>query len=139
MLKNHNLNPSKAPEKFDPLTGLDDDGLLQLRNRIDSMLTIDIDDLNLTEELGLQFRAGKLLLAKVQEDAEVPANQKSQVFNAVSAMLTKIIDQREFVYNAERLKRFEAAVLKVLEESATPEQRATFFDLYAEFLGAKSA
>lgn len=138
-LKNHSLTPNKPAEKADPLANLDDAGLLELRNRIDARLTTDISQLNLTEELGLQFRAGKLLLAKVQEDAETPANQKAQVFNSVSAMLTKIIEQQELVFNAERLKRYEAAMLKVLELCGTAEQRAIFFDLYGEFLGAKSA
>lgn len=138
-LKNHSLTPNKPAEKVDPLADLDDAGLLKLRNRIDARLTVDIGQLNLTEELGLQFRAGKLLLAHIQEDDETPANQKAQVFNSVSAMLTKIIEQQELVFNAERLKRYEAAMLKVLELCATEEQRNTFFDLYGEFLGAKSA
>lgn len=138
-LKDLDLNPTKPPAKVDPLEGLNDEQLLQLRNRIDARLTVDIDQLNLTEELGLQFRAAKLLLANLQDADDVPANQKAQVFNSVSAMLTKIIEQREFVYSAERLKRFEAALLKTLEQAGSAEQRAIFFDLYSEFLGAKGA
>lgn len=133
-LKDYALSSGKKEEAVDPLAGLDDNGLLALRNRIDSLLTTDIGQLNLTEELGLQFRAGKALLAVVQEDDETPANQKAQVFNAVSAMLSKIIDQRQFVFNAERLKRFEAAILKTLEAIEDENAKHVFFDLYAEFL-----
>lgn len=131
-LKNHSLDVPGRAKKEDPLEGLDDNALLALRNRIDSLLTVDIDALNLTEELGLQYRAGKALLASLGDDT--PANQRAQVFNAVSAMLTKIIEQRKMVASAERLKRYEAAFLKTLEALADDTARAVFIDLYQEFL-----
>lgn len=131
-LKKHSLEATQKVEKVDPLSGLDEHELLALRNRIDSLLTIDIAALNLTEELGLQFRAGKALLASLGD--ETPANQRAQVFNAVSAMLSKIVEQRGIVANAERLKRYEAAILKTLEAYPNSEARAAFIDLYAEFL-----
>lgn len=134
-MKDYNL---KKVETQDPLAGLDDAKLLDLRHRIDMLLKTDIKDINFTEELGLQYRQGKTLLYSIQSDIDTPANQKAQVFNATSVMLEKIIRLQADVFNQERLKRYEVAFLKVLE-SLPEESRAIFFDLYGEFLNNKGA
>jgi hypothetical protein len=121
------------PASIDPLEGLDDEQLLALRRRLDKKLNLDLARLNLADELGMQYRSGQLLLAKVQEDDETPANQKAQVFNSVGTMLKDIVKQQKIVYDAERLKRFESAFIKVLEELPV-ESKRKFFDLYGEFL-----
>lgn len=125
----------KAAEKIvvDPLEGLDDTELLSLRHRLDKKLRLDLTQLDLAEELGMQYRSGMILLASVQEDKDTPANQRAQVFNSVSTMLEKIVKQQKIVYSAERLKRFESSFIKVLEQ--LPEElKRKFFDLYSEFL-----
>lgn len=134
MLKNHSLAPNSAAEKVDPLAGLDDEGLLRLRTLIDLKLQTDLSKIDLAEELGLQYRSGMILLASVQDDKSVPANQRAQVLNSVRTTLSDIIKQQKIVYSAERLKRFEAAVLKVMEMQQTTEAKRVFFDLYGEFL-----
>lgn len=132
-LKNHSLAPGAAVIKADPLEGLDDTELLALRHRLDKKLNLDLTQLNLAEELGMQYRSGMILLASVQDDSETPANQRAQVFNSVGAMLEKIVKQQKIVYDAERLKRFEASFLRVMQE--LPEgSRRKFFDLYGEYL-----
>jgi hypothetical protein len=131
-IKDYSMKP-KAAELADPLEGLDDEQLLALRHRLDKKLNLDLTKLNLADELGSQYRAGTLLLSSVQEDKDVPANQRAQVFNSVSAMLEKIVKQQKIVYSAERLKRFESAFIKVLEELPLDLKRK-FFDMYGEFL-----
>lgn len=132
MIKDRSLAP-QAVIKVDPLEGLDDAQLIALRHRLDKKLNLDLTQLNLAEELGLQYRSGMALLASVQEDKDTPANQRAQVFNSVGAMLAQIVKQQKVVYNAERLKRFESAFLKVLEELPDASKRK-FFDMYGEFL-----
>lgn len=134
MLKNHSLAP-KAPAKpvADLLSGLDDAELLRLRNAIDKKLQIDPRLLNMGDELGAQYRAGKALLASIQDDDDVPANQRSQVFNSVGAMLQQITKQMGQVYDAERLKRYEAAWMKVMKDLPEESQKL-FFDLYSDYL-----
>lgn len=133
-LKNHSLNQTEEKVEVDRLEGLNETQLLELRNKIDAKLVIDIGDMNLTEELGLQYRMAKAILAGVQDDAMTPANQKAQLMNTMSAVLAKIIEHREFVFSAERLKRYEAAVLKVLDTIKNEDAKAAFLDLYGEFL-----
>lgn len=130
-IKNYSM--ANKPGKDDPLEGLDDAELLALRHRLDKKLNLDLTQLNLAEELGMQYRSGQILLASVQDDSGTPANQRAQVFNSVSAMLEKIVKQQKIVYNAERLKRFEHAFLKVLEDMPL-EAKHKFFDLYGEYL-----
>lgn len=132
MIKDRSL-AVPAVVKIDPLEGLDDTELLALRHRLDKKLNLDLTQLNLAEELGMQYRSGMILLASVQEDKETPANQRAQVFNSVSSMLEKIVKQQKIVYDAERLKRFESSFLKVLQDLPDASKRK-FFDLYGEYL-----
>jgi hypothetical protein len=125
-------------DKVDPLEGLDDSQMLALRMRLDKKLNLDLTKLNLADELGLQYRAGTILLASVQDDNGTPANQRAQVFNSVSGMLEKIVKQQKIVYSAERLKRFESAFIKVLEDLPL-ESKRKFFDMYGEFLKEEKA
>jgi len=137
-LKDHRLAPpAAAQDPVDALKDLDDDTLLRLRNAIDKKLSIDPRNLNLADELGIQFRSGKALLASIQDDRDVPPNQRAQVFNSVGTMLDKITKQMKGVYDAERLKRYEAAVMKTLED-CPPELKRKFLDLYGDYLKAEA-
>lgn len=147
MLKSHSLKPAKIPEPPEEeavdilqemLAPLSDSELLTLRQKIEARLKIEIRELNLTEELGLQYRQGKLLLEQVINDKSTPANQKAQVFNSISAMTEKIMKQLKIVYSAERLNRYEKAFIKILKTLPQSEQD-TYFDLYGEFLNDKGA
>lgn len=132
-LKNHSLQAPKPAEKVDLLAGLDDKALISLRQRIDMTLKVDLSRLNLAEELGLQYRAGMAMLQDLETDEGTPMNQRAQVYNSVRASLTEIIKQQKIVYTAERMKRYESAFLKVLQQ-LPPESTRVFFDLYGEFL-----
>lgn len=136
-IKDYSLKPTAAAAKgFNAkalVTDLSEEDLLKLRHEVDKKLQIDPRMLNMADELGLQYRSGMALLASIQDDAEVPANQRAQVFNSVGAMLEKIVKQQKVVYDAERLKRFEAAMLKTLQ-SLPEEQQKLFFNLYGDYL-----
>jgi DNA mismatch repair ATPase MutS len=132
-MEKFSLKPQGNKSTGDPLEGMNDNDLLDLRRRIDIQLKVEIKHLKLTEELGLNYRKGQVLLDETMRDAACPANQKAQVFNSVKSMLSQIIVEQGIVYSAERLKRFEIAFLKVLEK-LPKESQETFFDLYGEFL-----
>lgn len=128
----------KRPDPLQPLYNelytYPDDALMRVRQFIDKTLTIDIGTLDLAEELGMQYRQGKALLAAIQMDDAVPANQKAQVYNTVQAQLDRIIKMREEVYSQERLKRYEGAFLKAMAALPDDNARHIFFDLYGEYL-----
>ncbi len=134
MLKDHQLKAIAPPEKPDLLAGLTEADLMTLRHEIDVKLKLDLKSMNLAEELAVQFRQGKLLLESVTKvGSDVPTNQQAQVFNTLNAMLNTIAKQMDIVYSAERLKRFEVSMLKVLEQ-LPKESKEKFFDMYGEFL-----
>lgn len=142
-LKKHSLAPAAAQADdlalmIAGIAELDDKDLMTLRHELDKALRLDVNKLNLAEELGLQYRAGMTLLASIQDDKDVPANQRAQVFNSVGGMLDKINKQMKIVYSAERLKRYERALLKVLED-LPDESKRVFFDLYGDFLKEEPA
>lgn len=132
------VDPRQVPKEVLAIVDtLSQEQMMNLRHHLDMELQIEINQLNLTEELGLQYRQGKILLNKTQEDSSVPANQKAQVFNSVQAQLDKIVKLRSQVFSQERLKRFEGALLKVLEQIGTDRQKEVFLDLYGSFMRDK--
>lgn len=119
------------------LNQMSESELMSVRHDLDLRLAISIEQLNLTEELSLQYRQGKTMLDRVVNDDQVPANQVAQIFNSTQAQLEKIIRLRAQIFSQERLKRFEGAFLKVLELAATDEQRVQFMEMYGDFLKDK--
>ena len=97
------------------------------------MLQLDLGNLNLAEELSLQFRQAKALLHEVQGDKSIATNQKAQILNSARAMLSDIVRQQAEVYNMERLKKFENAFVKSAN-AMSAEQREIFFELYGKYL-----
>lgn len=144
-LKSHSLTQEKPAPKVSAvqlllpsLEPLSEAELIELRHEIDLLIQLDLGQLNLSEELALQFRQAKALLFEVQNDDEVAANQKAQIFNAVRAQLREIVAQQEVVWSMERLKTFEVAFVKV-SHMMSSEQREAFFDLYGKYLKDPSA
>lgn len=145
MLKSHNLTQDKPKPKVSPVKvlmpgveQLSEAELMELRHEIDLRIGLDLGQLNLSEELALQFRQAKNLLNSVQNDKDVATNQKAQIFNAVRGQLTAIIEQQETVWSMERLKTFEVAFVKVAH-LLDAEQREVFFDLYGKYLKDSNA
>ncbi len=116
------------------INALDETGRLEVKNRLDAILGVKVGSLNLGEELNFMYLQGRALLNTVMGDKAVPANQRSQVFNTIQKQLLDIADASNKVFSQERLKRYEKAFLKVLEQCATDEQKEIFFQLYGEFL-----
>lgn len=128
-LKDHSLQ-EVAPFR---LESLGEAALIDLRAQLDNHLTLKLSDLNLAEELALQFKQAKALYNDIATDDDIAANQKAQVLNTVTNIIATITKSQTELYNAERLKKLETAVLKALKTLPLPEQEA-FFELYKGYL-----
>ena len=82
-------------------------------------------DMNMEEELILQFQAVRTLQNTILDDISVPANQKSQVANSVASVLGSIADLQNKVYSSERFKRIETLLIRHLNK--LPEDVAAAF------------
>ena len=82
-------------------------------------------DMNMEEELILQFQAVRTLQNTILDDESVPANQKAQVANSVASVLGSIADLQNKVYSSERFKRIETLLIRHLNK--LPEDTAAAF------------
>jgi hypothetical protein len=108
--------------------------LLAERARINAMLPpATFNDINVEEELMLQFQLAKELQMNVMSSLDVPANQQAQVLNTCVSALAKIQDTQAKFYSQERFKRIEAMLIAQLKK--WPVEMATeFIEEYAKML-----
>jgi hypothetical protein len=93
----------------------------------------DLQAIEVSNELAGLFATAKTLLNQVVTDPEVPANQRAQVLNSVTAVLERITKTRTELYNSERIRRVEQALLRVMREQ--PEEiRQSFLAEYERAL-----
>lgn len=90
-----------------------------------------LTDLDLQHELLTQYRRAKRLVENLDGD-EASINQKASGLNAVTAILGAIIRMQTDLYNAERVKLLEYALLDVLKEF--PAVHKQFLKRYTEAL-----
>lgn len=118
---------------IDDLDGMDVDELIGLRDRIDELLPAKrLADVNLAEELVLQFQKLKSLQSKVL-DSNTSAQQKAAVANSCAAALQQLVRLQTDLHNAERLKTIEQALIHVMREQPDDVQTA-FFEKYERVL-----
>jgi len=97
---------------------------------------MSLKDVNMERELMLQFYALKNLQKDVLADDQTPRNQQAQVANATGAVLSKVADLQLSVYDSERFKAIENALIRALR--LLPEEAvASFLDEYAKILGGQ--
>lgn len=106
---------------------------LDLRAQLDASLKLDLKELDLGQELGFTFQQARALYDEVNGDEKTPANQRSQILNTLTGILQGIVKTQTELYNIERLKRLESAMLKALK-TLPAENQAAFMDLYAQYL-----
>lgn len=123
-----NLDPSS-------LKSLSTEELWSLRTRIDEILPPDkLKDLDLAHELVLQLKIAQKLQEETLADLDTPANQKSQVLNAVAGAIQAISKLQVELYDSERLKRIEACLITSIKDLPVDVQQR-FMDLYEAALG----
>lgn len=90
---------------------------------------IELSKMNLEKELLMQFHTVQNLQTNVLADEGIPPNQKAQVANTVAATLNKIVDMQQAVYETERFKLIENALIRYLN-SRGEEVAAKFIEEY---------
>lgn len=122
MIKKDKLKPiSDGPQKefedfrWESMTAED---LVHYRDEIIEALKkkmpLTLQDLDLEQELLIQFSSVRALQTDIIEDEEIPPNQRAQVANSVSSILGQLVERQNTVYTSERFKRIEAALIRWL-------------------------
>jgi hypothetical protein len=117
--------PAARDGSLDPENALDDREFAE--HPEDHETTLESVDL-MKENIRL-YRQTRRLLSKVLVDTVTPSNQKAQVINALSSILKGLTAQQTDIYNAERLKRLESAVIDMLKMVPEDAQKA-FLERY---------
>lgn len=111
MLHNHDLKPAS-------------------RSNLPELLPmLDTSPINLQTELDANFRAAKLLRDTLSMDSETPANQKAQVMNTITTILSQMTKVQMDLFNVQRQKEIEGILIETIKEQ--PEDlQDKFFALY---------
>lgn len=104
--------------------------LLALRQAITEKLpNIALKDLDLEQELVMQYETLKRLQEEVLSDPDIPANQRAQVANAVGTNLQSLAKMQVQQYTGERFKQIEMLLINLLN-TWPPEMVEKFFVEY---------
>lgn len=123
--------PRSAPFNWKSLPMED---LIRFRDEITTCLpALTLIDIDMEQELLLQYHSMRALQNEVLADTEVPRNQQAQIANACSAVLAKIAELQETLYDSERLKRIEKVLIASLDELPT-EVKEKFLTEYEKAL-----
>lgn len=100
--------------------------LIVFRDEITKALPpIALGKMNLEEEMLLQLHTVRSLQNSIMDDDGVPANQRAQVANAVSASLNKLAEMQIELFSSERFKNIENLLIRTLNK--LPEELASEF------------
>lgn len=112
--------------------------LIQHMNEIRQHLPpLSIKDMDMEQEMLLQFHSVRALQDQIIDDDELPLNQRAAIINATTSSLTKLADLQEQIYTSERFKRVENVLVRAL--SKLPEDVASqFLDDYEAVLLGKA-
>lgn len=117
------------------LDGMDVDELLEIRDQIDERLpATKLSEINLAEELVLQFQKVKSMQTRVLSDNKISAQQKAAVANSCASALAQLVKMQTELYNAERMKTIEQVLIQVMRDMPEDLQMA-FFEKYERMLG----
>jgi hypothetical protein len=133
----------KAPKKdevgvlhYDPT---DVNSILAARLKLDQLLPQrSIAEINLEEELILQYFVAKQLVQEAMDDPQVQTNQKAQVQNSCAAILKTLAEAQTALFTAERVKAIEQAIQKVWAGEDEVKRRA-FFERYKRLVREQTA
>lgn len=115
--------PAQAPFRW---SALPIETLLKYFDEIRATLpSTKLVDMNMEDELLLQYQAVRALQNSIIDDDEVPANQRAQVANSVAGVLSTLADLQNKTYSSERFKRIETLLVRHL--SKLPEDTAAAF------------
>jgi hypothetical protein len=134
-LKNHSLSGApRETSRLAPLSAYSEKELLELRSQIDTMLGLgSLADLDIGQEIVLQYRTLKILQHEALKDDEAPHGQKAQASMTVSRMLSELAKSRQLLYGAERIKQIELMTIEAIKECPDDAKEA-FFERLERYL-----
>jgi hypothetical protein len=135
----HSLQPVEKIDLYD-ISTMDEVDLLKLRDEIEQKLQgLTLADVNLVKETMIQLKKAKLLqIEATKKDSETPMNQRAQVQNSIASILDKLGKMQTELYDSEKLKRLQAAVVKVVKQLPKESQVQFFEMLEMEFAVAEA-
>lgn len=118
----------QAEELEEKLLELDEmDDLEDTQPGKENLLSIDM----LAETIQLYRRAKKLMLKAMRVGSEAPVNQQAQVVNSLGALVKQLGSLQMRLYDSERLKKLETALIEMLAD-LPEEQQNSFLARYKE-------
>jgi len=87
-------------------------------------------DINVEEQLMLQYAVMREFQESIISDNETAANQRAQVGSAVSKLILDIADRQKEVYSSERVKRLETALIRACRDHMPEEACKQFLEAY---------
>lgn len=91
-----------------------------------------LSELDLDQELLQQYKDAKQLFKDIELDDLTPMNQKAQIMNSITSILTKIVENQTALYDSERVKLIESILIDVLKQY--PDINAEFMERYKKAL-----
>lgn len=119
--------PMVFPVDSLPIGHYSEADIVKLRERCNALLP-SMSDLDLNQELVLQFIGAKELLKRANEDEDSPLNQVAMVVNSTAALLKQLASVQVELHTAERNRLQELALIDALK--AFPELHETFLKEY---------
>lgn len=114
--------------------GMTREQLLDLHAKVENELGgLGLMEVNLVKETLLQIHRAKLLQETASQAKDAPLNQKAQVQNSLGSMLTQLAKVQIDLFNSERIKRIQGAVVKVVKTLPKPQQDQ-FFEMLQDEL-----
>jgi hypothetical protein len=101
----------------------------QITAALGKKIPLSLKDLSIETELLIQFDALRRLQSEIFADEGTPGNQKAQVANSLGSVLAKLADLQTEVYESERFKRVENAVIRFIM-GLPADQQVNMLDQY---------
>lgn len=93
----------------------------------------ELKQLNLDNELLQNYQSAKEYLEQIRFDESTQPNQVAQVMNTINSILKEIVKMQTELYDAERVKKMELALIETMKAQTADVQRM-FFELYEQNL-----
>jgi hydroxypyruvate isomerase len=91
---------------------------------------VDLATLDLNQELADNLTAARQLRLDITHD-DTPVNQKAQVMNTITTILTNLVKLQTDLYNSQRQKELEGVLIQTMQQM--PEEvQEIFFNLYTK-------
>jgi hypothetical protein len=127
-LASFSLEKVENTSKYD-LNSMSQADLLALHSKVEGKLKgLRLSEVNLEKETLIQFQKAKALQEKANAASDVPVNQLAQVQNSIRTILESLSKMQMELHSSEEIKRWKAALIRVVKE-LPKETQTKFFDL----------